>query len=157
MRYFQFANDSATMRTTDAECFHDTWGRGFCVGRVKCPQNKFDSAGGRIIFKGEVMGEEQRQSKLLGQRYRDFEDRKLAGSVFRDQHGAFGWYLHWFGQGRILDEYWFDNGDFFETVTFDDDGHWKCGDKLTEIDPSIESCMRETMNIWENEERKGES
>ena len=102
------------------------------------------------------MGEEQRQWKLLGQRYRDLEDRKLCGSIFRDQNGAFGWRLNWFGQGRILDDYWFDKGDFFETINLDNDGHWKSGNKLTEIDPSTESCMRETMNMWEREERERE-
>ena len=103
------------------------------------------------------MGEEQRQWKLLGQRYRNFEDRKLAWIDFLEiTIGAFGWLLHWFGQGRIIDEYWFDKGDFFETVKLDNDGHWKSGNKLTEIDPSLESCMRETMNIWEKEERERE-
>jgi hypothetical protein len=116
----------------------------------------FHSAGGRIVLREEAMGEEQCQWKLFGQRYRNFEDRKLAGSIFRDHHGAFGWLLHWFGQGRIIDEYWFDKGDFFETVKLDNDGRWKTGNKLTEIDPSLESCMRETMNIWEKQERERE-
>jgi hypothetical protein len=102
------------------------------------------------------MEEVQRGWKLLGQRYKNFEDQKLAGSIFRDQRGAFGWYLHWSGQGQILAEYWFDKGDFFETVKLDNDGHWESGNKLTEIDPSTELCMRETMSVWEKQERERE-
>ena len=104
------------------------------------------------------MAEEQRHWKLLGQRYRDFENQRLAGSIFRDQKVAFGWYLHWFDllHGRIVDEYWFDKGDFFETVVLDGDGHWERGKKLTEVDPYKELCMRDAIDIWETEERQRE-
>jgi hypothetical protein len=111
------------------------------------------------------MGAEHRQWRLLGQRYRSFEDRRLAGSIFRDRHGAFGWRLHWFepSTGRTLSQYWCDEGSFFEIEELDyssdplAEGQWKPGNKLTELDPYIESCMREAMTIWEDEERRRES
>lgn len=101
------------------------------------------------------MGEDQREWKLLGQRYRDVGDQKLGGSVFRDQHGAFGWKLFWFGQGRVQDEYWFDKEEFFEVIALDNEGfRWKRGNRLSEIEPSKESYMRETISIWEKENRE---
>ena len=103
------------------------------------------------------MADEQRQWRLLGQRYIDFENLRLAGSIFRDQQGLSGWHLHWFDiqQCRLLEEqYWFDKGDFFEIVRLDDDGHWKCGRKLTKGDAYKEMWMREAMAIWESEERE---
>jgi hypothetical protein len=98
--------------------------------------------------------------ETLGQRYRDFENLRLAGSIFRDQQGEFGWYLHWFDiqQGQLLDaQYWFDKGDFFETVSLDDDGHGNCGKKLTKGDAYKEICMREAISVWEAEERESEN
>jgi len=88
------------------------------------------------------MTEEQRQWRFLGNRYKDFENLRLAGSFFRDQHGVFGWRLDWF-----------DKGHFFEVVWLDNDGHWKPGKKLTPDGVYKETYMREAMIVWENEER----
>jgi len=102
------------------------------------------------------MPEEQRQWRFLGNRYKDFENLRLAGSFFRDQQGVFGWRLDWFDiqQSRTLNEqYWFDKGHFFEVVWLDNDSHWKPGKKLTPNGVCKETCMREAMIVWENEER----
>jgi hypothetical protein len=103
------------------------------------------------------MAEEQRHWILLGQRYRDFDNLRLTGSMFRDQQGVFGWHLGWFDiqQYRLVDEqYWFDKGDFFEAVWLDHDGHWKCRRKRTKGAAYKEMCMREAMTIWESEQRE---
>lgn len=76
------------------------------------------------------MGEEQGRWRLLGQRL-ETHNRIFAGSIFRDQDGAFGWPLYWCGVGRTPNEGWFEKGDFFEAIEPDNESDWKRGNKLT--------------------------
>lgn len=94
------------------------------------------------------------------------------GTLYRDQHGAFAWFLH----TRVKDdrpfaeyyrsslhEYWSSRGEFFEIEWLGHstnplaEGHYNIGKKVTEIDAFEESCLREAMSDWEKEERESSS
>src|SRR5262249_5357876 len=113
------------------------------------------------------MSGEQIQWRIRRQSYRAFGDRMVNGTLYRDQHGAFGWKLiMWVKDERPFaeyyraskEEYWSFGGEFFEIEYLDystnplAEGHWRIGEKMTEIDPFKELCLREAMGDWEKEE-----
>ncbi|HEY2467641.1 MAG TPA: hypothetical protein VGI45_07350 [Terracidiphilus sp.] len=98
------------------------------------------ATGTKIAFKGTGWQKNNASGNFSDN---GIETLKIYGSPDRS-------FLHWFDiqQSRLLDQqYWFDKGDFFEAVWLDDDGHWKCGKKLTKGDAYKEMCMREAMNL----------
>ena len=75
-------SEVSALRAARMEPSARAWVEAWCLVESKALRTSSDSAGGRIIRKGEAMGEEKRQRKFLGQLYRDFEDWKLAHQQF---------------------------------------------------------------------------
>jgi len=113
------------------------------------------------------VSKEQIRWRILRQSYRAFGERMVNGTLYRDQHGTFGWKLStWVKDDRPFaeyyrasnEEYWSLGGEFFEIEYLDystnplAEGHWKIGKKVIEIDTSKELCLREAMSDWEKEE-----